>query len=142
MQKTISNSEFLNSLNLTAKEIENKYFITNCGNVVRSSKVLKHNWRRSRSGEIYLTNRLWIKGEVKTEYTHRLVASTFLGNIEGKTVNHKDKNTKNNHVSNLEIMTMYENCHHKIKETLKMANNGMKIILRKRLMVVRFETDY
>lgn len=123
----------------TLKEIENLYFISSCGNVLRKNKVLKHNWRKSRDGEIYLTNRMWIKGETKTEYTHRLVAKHFIGCIEGKTVNHKDKNRLNNDVSNLEIMTMYENCQHKIRETLKVSHLGMKIILRKKMKIVRFE---
>lgn len=43
---------------------------------------------------------------------HRLVASAFIGNIEGLTINHKDGNPTNNHVSNLEIVTMKENIHH------------------------------
>jgi len=123
----------------TLKEIENLYFISSSGHVVRKDKVLKFNWRRSRSGAIYLTNRMWIKGETQTEYTHRLVARHFLGDITGKTVNHKDKNTQNNDVTNLEILTMYENCQHKIKESLKLAKNGVKIILRKRIMIVRFD---
>jgi hypothetical protein len=135
--ETIQKSEDFHGL--IVKEIENLYFISSTGFVIRKNKILKHNWRRSRSGEIYLTNRMWIKGETQTEYTHRIVAKHFLGCIEGKTVNHKDKNTKNNDVTNLEICTMYENCQHKIKETLKLAKNGMKIILRRRLMVVRFE---
>lgn len=47
---------------------------------------------------------------------HRLIACTFIGNIEGKTVNHKDGNTLNNRVDNLEIVSALENIKH-AKET-------------------------
>ena len=43
---------------------------------------------------------------------HRLVASAYLGDITGMTVNHTDGNPSNNNVSNLEIVTMKENIHH------------------------------
>jgi hypothetical protein len=127
----------MQAMTLTSKEYENNYFITNCGNVIRKNKVLKHNWRKSRSGAIYLTNRFWINGELKTEYTHRLVAKMFLGNIEGLTVNHKDKNTLNNHWTNLEILTMQENCDHKRRD-YKLIK---KVTLRKRLKIVRFTKE-
>lgn len=45
----------------------------------------------------------------------RLVASTFLGNVDGKEVNHLDFNRFNNHVSNLEICTKSENMQHALK---------------------------
>ena len=43
---------------------------------------------------------------------HRLVASAYLGNITGMTVNHIDGNPSNNNLSNLEIVTMKQNIHH------------------------------
>lgn len=49
---------------------------------------------------------------------HRLVASTFIGDIEGKTVNHKDGNTLNNAIDNLEIVTQLENNIHAIQTGL------------------------
>lgn len=49
----------------------------------------------------------------RTMYVHRLVAMAYLPNLENKaTVNHKDFDTLNNHVDNLEWMTMEENIAH------------------------------
>ena len=44
---------------------------------------------------------------------HRLVALTYIPNLENKpNINHKDGNTFNNHVSNLEWCTAKENMEH------------------------------
>ena len=49
-----------------------------------------------------------------TRSVHRLIAETFLGNMgEGDTINHRDHDRRNNHVDNLEIMTMAQNNRHK-----------------------------
>lgn len=47
-------------------------------------------------------------------FVHRLVAMHFITEIEGKDfVNHKDKDRKNNDVTNLEWCTHQENCDHR-----------------------------
>lgn len=55
-----------------------------------------------------------------TKNIHRLVAETFLPNSEGKrSVNHKDGNKRNNHISNLEWVTDSENMKHAYRTGLK-----------------------
>lgn len=52
----------------------------------------------------------------KFEYIHRLVASSFLENLENKPqVNHVDGNPLNNSLSNLEWVTQDENAQHASK---------------------------
>lgn len=65
----------------------------------------------------------------KTLMIHRLVAITFIVNSENKaTVNHKDGNNQNNHVSNLEWMTNAENIRHSFTGGFrKKENMGNKL---------------
>lgn len=60
------------------------------------------------------------KGNKKKSFTvHRLVASAFIENpLNKKTVNHKDGNKNNCHVSNLEWATMSENMIHAVNTGL------------------------
>ncbi len=53
-----------------------------------------------------------------TLLVHRLVAETFLGPREGRTVNHKDGNKRNNAVNNLEYLTAAENTTHAFQSGL------------------------
>lgn len=68
---------------------------------------------------------LWKNGKHKTYLVHRLIASTFLeNNLETKlTVNHKDGNRKNNHIENLEWMTIRENIQHGFENNLFKQKN-------------------
>lgn len=43
---------------------------------------------------------------------HRLIAYTFIGNADGLTVNHKNGNTLDNRIKNLEILTSEQNLLH------------------------------
>lgn len=56
-----------------------------------------------------------INGARKNIYAHRAVAEAFLGAIPGNyVINHKDGNKLNNHVDNLEIVTISENARHAV----------------------------
>lgn len=62
---------------------------------------------------------LFVSLNGKTLRIHRLVAQAFIPNPERKPqVNHKDGNTRNNHVDNLEWATSQENVRHSWKNGL------------------------
>lgn len=76
----------------------------------------------------YPTYHLVIQGKQKTVYIHRMVAETFLQKEENKNiVNHKDGNTHNYHLSNLEWVNEKENVQHALKHGLKKNSNSKPI---------------
>lgn len=82
------------------------YQISNMGNV--RSLFVNRIMKPGNNGKGYRFIPLHNERGVRNHYIHRLVASAFLGECpEGKEVNHKDANTRNNKLSNLEI------CDHK-----------------------------
>lgn len=98
---------------------EGLYKVSNLGN------VKTFNWRNAKKEAIlkpatnkngYLQVALQKDGKLKSFKVHRLVAQSFLLNLENKPqVNHKDCNKKNNRVDNLEWCTPKENTTHAIK---------------------------
>lgn len=81
------------------------YSRTVCGNLMSAK-------RNNGCGYI---NILLCKGEdgQESKYVHRLVAEHFVENYnEDMTINHKDFNKANNHISNLECVTQQENIIH------------------------------
>jgi hypothetical protein len=91
------------------------YEVSNFGRVkslkFNREKILKPVINRRRNG--YLKVGLCYKSKTYTKTCHRLVAKYFLDNFDKSLqVNHKDFNTQNNRLDNLEWVTDSENKHH------------------------------
>lgn len=128
----MSNEEFLRSISLEGevwKDVvgwEGLYAVSNFGRVASferyvtgwARKVMRYNKprimspRRSRSyNGVYHSVDLKYDGRKESWYVHRLVATHFIPNDNPlrKEVDHIDRNTINNHVSNLRWVTHAEN---------------------------------
>ena len=90
------------------KEYELLYEISNTGKVRSKIKELK----QLLVGKYYVVS-LCKNGKSKQYYVHRLVAQHFLDNLDNlPQVNHKDENTYNNNVNNLEWCNGKYNCNY------------------------------
>lgn len=117
---------------------EGHYQVSNHGNV-RSTpgKVTYspfHGFRKWKCRVLKPKNRLgrdyhvtlWRDGKPKSFYIHRLVGLAFIPNPYNKpTINHKDGDPHNNHVSNLEWATYKENNDHAVANGL--INTSMRV---------------
>ena len=63
----------------------------------------------SRAGRHYGKLRLSVNGVIRQLYIHRLIASLFIGDVEGKQVDHIDGDIMNNNGSNLRIVDQIDN---------------------------------
>ena len=103
---------------------EELYQVSNFGRVksLNYNKTKKAKILKGRSG-VYLHVGLYKHGYAEDFNVHRLVAEVFIPNPDNlPQVNHKDGNKHNNHVNNLEWVTVSENAFHSIY-TLKKSNN-------------------
>ncbi len=92
-----------------------EYEISTLGNIRRNKRNLKISDKPT-----YKIIRLKLDDKYKTYYIHRLVAETFVPNVNKKEfVNHKDGNKHNNNIDNLEWCTRQENEIHAWKNGLK-----------------------
>lgn len=121
------------------KGYEDKYEVSNLGRIksllFKNNKVQKkrdkilsiHN-----NGHNYLTVGLNSNNKTKKYYVHRLVAEAFIPNPSNyKEVNHKDENSLNNNVNNLEWCTSKYNANYgsrnkKLRE-VKKNKYGIKV---------------
>ena len=89
------------------KEIEfNGYTIREDGTITNKDGSVKTPY-----GKGYDAVKLYYNGRYNQHYVHRLVAEAFIDGRD-ETVNHKDGNKQNNHVSNLEWMSYSDNNKH------------------------------
>jgi len=120
--------------------------LTECKNgkiVPKKGKFLKSDISGGHYGRVTLRD----KDVSKRDFVHRLVAFEFLGNpfkgdvlLKGKTeVNHKDGNTFNNALTNLEWVTKSENMLHARENgfTAHGAINGRAILDERDVSVIR-----
>jgi len=109
---------------LTIKDFDN-YQVSSLGRVqnIETGRMLK----LILSGG-YLKIKLSQNHNGKSFSVHRLVALAFIENPENKPqVNHKDKNSSNNNISNLEWSTALENNLHRSKGVIQTTNQNIKI---------------
>lgn len=101
--------------NTVYSNINDRYKISNYGRIKnKNNKLLTPNFNEKSYSQISLSNYIKNKkfdkdknSHAKIFSVHVLVAYAFLdfkGNRDDYQVNHKDKNTKNNHIDNLEIL--------------------------------------
>ena len=108
------------------------YQVSNIGRVKRLDRKIINNGKhtikkgsiihQSKSLKGYMRVRLFINGKIKEELVHRVVAKTFIPNINNlPQINHKDENKDNNNVFNLEWCdSKYNNNYgHRIEKSVK-----------------------
>jgi HNH endonuclease/NUMOD4 motif/NUMOD1 domain len=114
-QNSLDNEEWRELL-ITNKKIED-YFVSSLGRFKNKKGIIMKEYKPHHSGYIYL------RVNIQKYALHRLVAQTFIPNLENKPfVNHIDGNKTNNSVSNLEWCTCSENNSHNYKSGLNKGN--------------------
>lgn len=97
-------------------DYENLYSVSNFGNV----KGYKKNILKPDNSNGYSKLALYWNGKFNKYYIHRLVAIAFIPNPNNlPQVNHIDGNKLNNHVNNLEWVSIIENMSHFYKNNTK-----------------------
>lgn len=120
------------------KGYEGLYVVTSDGTIIglKSGKELKPMNMRG-----YLRVKLYKNAKSKTHSIHRLVASAFIPNDQGKEqVNHIDGNKSNNNVSNLEWVTQSENQIHAYLNGLNSTEHA-NMATRKRVLQKTIEGE-
>ena len=119
---------------------ETHYEVSNFGNVRSLERMVSHSLGGKKiqysrilkagiTGSGYLTVNFCVDKVKSNHSVHRLVARAFISNESNKPqVNHKDGNKQNNHVDNLEWVTVSENGLHAYRVLGNSAwNKGKKM---------------
>jgi hypothetical protein len=102
------------------KNFEGLYEVSDQGRIKSLIRKQERIRKPSKQKSGYLQVTLNKKGKPYYKWVHRIVAETFLNQIDGKNyVNHKDGNKHNNIPENLEYCTMAENNYHAGQLNLK-----------------------
>jgi hypothetical protein len=108
---------------------EGLYQVSNFGNVKSLFTNKNLSYRKSGKGRKYLSVSLRKNGINKIYYIHRLVAQTFIPNLENNPqVNHIDENTYNNNYKNLEWCSVKYNINYGTRNLRKKITNILNII--------------
>lgn len=105
--KPIKDYEDLYEVSNTGKvrSLSRKVIVKNKYGAISTRPTIAKELKPQLRGSYYM---VWLckNGKPKQYYIHRLVAETFLNNIDNlRDINHKDENKLNNNVSNLEFCT-------------------------------------
>lgn len=91
----------------------NKYMASNLGRIKSLWRKKEIIMKQREKNNGYMIVNLSDGERVVTRHVHRLVAEAHIGLLpDGITINHKDFNKKNNHIDNLELMSIKENIRH------------------------------
>jgi hypothetical protein len=95
------------------KDYEGHYKVSEDGNVYSFKNKEPYKMKGFPSPKGYIRITLTKEGKMKQVFVHRLVATSFIGDIqEGYFVNHINGDKKDNRVTNLEIVTQSYNSRH------------------------------
>lgn len=113
---------------------EGLYQVSNLGRIKsKKGKFLKPYLQNG-----YLRVGLYKDKKIKSIYIHRLVATAFILKIKDKNIiNHKDGNKLNNHYTNLEYTSYYENNKHARDNNL----NNVSLSNKKRWNDLKFREE-
>lgn len=97
-----------------AKSLDFNYWVCENGNVASALNPCLSLRKIPRILSVRISNNGYraMQFKKKNVSVHRIIASEFLGNVEGKIVHHKDGDKLNNAVSNLEITDFSTNNKH------------------------------
>ena len=132
------------------EEFENLYEISNFGRLRNKPRMVNsligNRWFRVTTSKIkptqdngkgYKQYYVQINKKRYIQYAHRLVAKYFLSNnLNHPEVNHIDGVKSNNHVDNLEWVTIQENKNHALKNGLMPSGENSKLAKLTKLQVI------